>query len=118
MYRNIHAVRRFKNRQKQLAKSIAKKHGGVDFSVTYEQKVPSAHMDFKSGKLVYDSDQIVFPTQVVYKGKHRVIVVMQFKGKCNIKVVGKVLKRQFFVKHHKDGFEVRSSFAPRTIAKF
>lgn len=112
-------VRKFKNQQKRLAKRIAEAYGISNFTIDYEQKIPSAYRDWETGKIIIgENSQYIFPTAVIYKGKSRVIVVMRFYGTCNSERVGKILQRQFLIKTIENGFEVRSSFNPHTIANF
>ncbi len=111
-------VRKFKNQQKRLAKKIAEAHGTLTFAVDYEQKIPNAFTDKESGRLIIcNHSQIVFPTRAIHKGKNRVIVIMRFRGVCNLRTVGKILRRQFLINEIENGFEVRSSFYPCTIGK-
>lgn len=110
-------VRRFKNKQRQLAKKIAKQLGDISYSIEYEQTIPSARRDKETGKLIIgNSTQIVFPTKVMRRGKNRVIVVMRFNGKCDYDVLNKVLQRWFTLRVYGNKFEVRSLFSPNTIA--
>lgn len=112
-------VRKFKNQQKRLAKKIAEAHGSANFTVNYEQKIPSADMDWETGNLIVrDNSQYIFPTAVTREGKHRLIVIMHFQGICDYRTVCKILRRHFRVRYIEDGFEIRSSFNPHTIAKF
>lgn len=111
-------VRKFKNQQKRLAKNIAQAHEIANFTVTYEQKIPSAYTDLEKEKLIIrDNSQYIFPTIATRKGKHRLIVIMCFKGVCDRRTVGKILRRHFWIRYTEDGFEIRSSFNPHTIAK-
>ena len=111
-------VRKFKNRQKRLARKIAEAHQSANFTVNYEQKIPSAYKDWETGKLIVrNNSQYIFPTSVTCKGKHRLIVNMRFQGICDRRTVGKILRRQFWVRYLEDGFEIRTSFNPHTIAK-
>ena len=111
-------VRKFKNQQKRLAKKIAEVHKSTNFTINYEQYIPSAHTDWETGKLIIrDNSQYIFPTIGTYKGKHRLIVIMRFQGICDRRAVGKILRRQFWIRHIEDGFEIETSFNPHTIAK-
>lgn len=110
--------RRFKNQQKRLAKKIAEVHESTNFTINYEQKIPSVYTDWKKEKLmVRDKSQYIFPAIPTRKGKHRLIVIMCFQGVCDSRKVGKILRRYFRIRYIEDGFEIRSSFNPHTIAK-
>lgn len=112
-------VKKFKNCQKRLAKKIAKTLGSNNFTIDYEQIIPSACIDRETGKvIVRNNTQYIFPTKTIRKGRNKLIVVMRFEGTCNLKKVGKILRRYFWLKTVEDGFEIRSSFNPCTIAKF
>ena len=113
-------ARDFKNQQKRLAKKIAEAHGSDSFTINYEQTIPNAYMDLEKKKLVVrDNSQFIFPTTVTRKGlKHRLIVILRFQGTCDTRTVGKILRRQFWIKSLEEGFEIRTSFNPHTIAKF
>ena len=112
-------VQRFKNKQKQLAKEIAEAHGITKFTIDYVQIIPSAYTDFETGNLrVGDKSQYIFPTTVIRKGKHRLFVIMQFQGVYDFRVSDKILKRHYWMKYTDDGFEIKISFNPHTIAKF
>ena len=112
-------VRKFKNQQKRLAKKIAEAHESANFTVNYEQKIPSVYTDWEKEKLIVrDKSQYILPAMPTRKGKHRLIVIMCFQGVCDRKKVGKILRRQFWIRYIEDGFEIRSSFNPHTIAKF
>lgn len=111
-------VRKFKNQQKRLAKKIAEAHESANFTVDYEQKIPSVYTDGETGKLIIkDNSQYIFPTTVTRKGKHRLIVIMRFQGIYDCRTVGKILRRHFWIRCIEDGFEIRSSFNPHKIAK-
>lgn len=111
-------VKQFKIRQERLARRIATANKIDDFSVTYEQTIPSAHKDRITGEVwIENTSQCAFPTSVVRTGKNRVIVVMQFKCKKKLNCVGKILKRGYWINKTKDGVEIRSSFLTHTIAK-
>ena len=76
-------------------------------------------IDWETGKLIVrDNSQYIFPAIAIRKGKHRLIVIMCFQGICDRKTVGKILRRHFWIRYIEDGFEIRSSFNPHTIAKF
>lgn len=112
-------VRRFKNQQKRLAKQIAKAHGSAKFTIDYVQIIPSAYTDFKTEKIsIREKSQYIFPTTLIRKGKHRLIVVMRFQGIFDIIVTNKILRRDYWMRYIEDGFEIRFSFNPHTIAKF
>ena len=113
-------VKKFKNGQKRLAKQIALLHGITNFTVDYEQQVPSACYNENTGKwTVKQGSQILFPAKVIHKGRTRTIVVMTFYGgKFKAQTVNRILQRPFSVKKIKNGFEIRQSFQPRTVANF
>ena len=111
-------VRQFKNRQKRLAKKIAEAHSLSSFTIDYVQQMPSVYRDRETlKKIIGNNSQIVFPTLDICKGKHRVIVVMSFKGDCEKTVISKILRRQFSIMSNASGFEVRTSVNPHTIPK-
>ena len=110
-------VRRFKNKQKQLAKKVAEAHGITKFTIDYIQIIPSAYTE--TGKLkVGDKSQYIFPTTVIRKGKHRLLVVMQFQGIYDVTASNKILRRDYWMKYIEGGFEIRILVNPHTIAKF
>lgn len=111
-------VRRFKNQQKRLAKKIAEAHGSNKVTIDYVQIIPSAYTDSETEKIsVRDKSQYIFPTALIRKGKHRLIVVMRFQGIYDVRVTDKILRRDYWMKYIEDGFEIRTSFNPHTIAK-
>lgn len=112
-------VRKFKSQQERLAKEIANAHRSVDFTVNYEQKIPSVYTDRETGNLVVrDNRHYIFPTPVICKGKHRLIVTMRFRGGIyNRRIVDKILRRNYSMKYTEDGFEIKLSFNPHKIAK-
>lgn len=111
-------IRRFQQEQKRLGRKIAEAQKNSFLGIRYEQRIPSASVTKDDRVIVGDGSQMVFPTQVMSKGKTRVNVVMMFSGKMKKDFIGKILKRQFTMKETSDGFEIRSSFYPQTIAKF
>lgn len=111
-------VREFKDQQKYLAKKIAKALKTQKFSVNYEQQLPSAYTNRKTGKIVIgNSSEFVFPTGTIRKGKkHRIIVIMRFEvNGYNRKMIGKILCRQFSIQRSGSVLEVRTSVNPKSI---
>ena len=87
-------VKKFKNCQKRLAKKIAKTLGSNNFTIDYEQIIPSACIDRETGKvIVRNNTQYIFPTKTIRKGRNKLIVVMRFNGICKSRTIGKILKR-------------------------
>ena len=112
---NKRKVKEFKKTQQHLAKEIAKALEIEKFSVDYEQIAIRA----KNGKMRL-SNSVVYPNDVIREGKKsRVIVIMHFfTEKCDNKIIGKILKRQFAIEKVYDGVVIRSSFNPNSIEKY
>ncbi len=111
-------VAQFKNLQNRLASKIAKVNKISNYAVEYEQSIPSAYTDPKTGKMVVnDLSQSAFQTNTIKPGKNRVIVIMEFQGKKKLNCVGKILKRGYKVYPTQNGVKICSSFIPHTISK-
>lgn len=110
--------RKFKNCQKRLAKKIAEAHETKSFRVDYEQMIPSARQ--QNGKWKVDRTQIIFPAvRIVDNNCHKMVVIMTFKAdKCDLKGIGRILSRGHKVEPTYDGFKIRMSFHPNTVAMF
>lgn len=100
-------VRKFKNRQKRLAKKLAKALGYELESVTYEEYLPGARKDEVTGKITLkEKSQIRIPGSKIRdiplektKRKQRIRVIIKFKhdlGEEDIKIINSILKRQYF----------------------
>lgn len=115
---NKQKVRKFKNHQNRLGKTIAEAHGCTNFTIKYEQYIPDAYTDWKTRKLIIaNNSQYIFTEAVPHKGKkHRLIVIMHFQGVCSSRTVGKIVRRHFWIRDSEDGFEIITSFNPHTIS--
>lgn len=98
-------VRKFKNRQKRLAKKLAKALGYELDSVTYEEYLPGASKNPVTGKITLEEkSQIRIPGSKIKpltkkKQKQRIRVIIKFKEDLveeDIKIINSILKRQYF----------------------
>lgn len=112
-------VKKFKERQWQLACQISGKHGGRKFSVGYENMAPSAFCEKESGNWQVENEgQLAIPAASIRRGKNRIVVIMRFDGKkVYRKRIGKVMKCRYDISMVGNGFEVRSYYALNKIAQ-
>lgn len=95
-------VRKFKNRQKRLAKKLAKALGYELESIKYVEYLPGASYDWDTRKIILkEKAQIYIPGSKIIPGKkHRIIVIINFKEDCvskDIKIINSVMKRYFIL---------------------
>lgn len=78
-------VPKFKNRQKQLAKKMAKKIGASGYKISYEQQIPGIITDRITGKTMIIGSQVCLPGEkVVYGHPQRIHVYVSFQGKKDL----------------------------------
>lgn len=93
-------VRKFKNRQKRLAKSISKAIGLELDSIEYEEYLPGVRTDWNTGKFILkEISQICIPCARVRPSfKQRIHVIITFKGvikNTDLKKINFILKTRY-----------------------
>lgn len=107
-------IRKFKNRQKRLAKKISDKIGLELESVSYIEYLPGAQKDFETGKIIVEKPsqtQICIPGSSIKpaKYKQRINIIITFKGclmEFDKKAIDSILKTQYFVFDNKIKYSV------------
>lgn len=115
-------VRKFKNRQKRLAKKISEQTGLELRNIKYKEYLPGAEVDIETKKIKFKKNvQIciqgaeIIPTgyrEVFYRqkvSKHRVIIEFEFNRriiKFDEKIINHILKTQYYVDKNKIYYSV------------
>lgn len=96
---NNRKLNEFKNSQNYLAKKISKELKGVEYCISYEEYIPSAYIDRKTGLMCIEipCQQYIPDSKIkISERKQRINVVITFNRKLNKyekKKVARILKR-------------------------
>ena len=106
-------IRKFKNRQKRIAKKIAKEIGIPLCSVEYQQYLTGAKRDYDDPNkiILEEKSQIVIPDATIRPAtyKKRIKIIFIFKGNLkeeDKKIINPILKTQYKLKGNTIRFSV------------
>lgn len=94
-------VRAFTDKQRKLAKKIARKLGIKKFNIIYVEYIPGVRIEPETGqRFISDSSQQLIPHSIWRHGKRQIKVIIEMKGAIkpeDKKQLDKIMKRYYRV---------------------